>query len=82
MSFSPPNIFEGAVDLGHLGALIGTSTRLPYPFQPLTNATYNPYFYQFSLDVNDGFVGVLQSGATSSSIIPAGSYLPPAATSR
>src|SRR5262245_59987092 len=63
-SLSPPNIYEGAVDLGHLGALIGTSTRLPYPFQPLTNATYNPYFYQFTIDVNDAFFGVLQSGAT------------------
>jgi hypothetical protein len=63
-SLSPPNIFEGAVDLGHLGALIGTSTRLPYPLQPLTNATYNPYFYKFTLDVDDAFFGLLQSGVT------------------
>jgi hypothetical protein len=59
---SPPNIFEGAVDLGHLGALIGTSTRLPYPYQTPTNATYNPYFYQFTLDVDDAFFGLRQFG--------------------
>jgi hypothetical protein len=61
-SLSPPNIFEGAVDLGHLGALIGTSTRLPYPYQTPTNATYNPYFYQFTLDVDDAFFGLRQFG--------------------
>jgi hypothetical protein len=61
-SLSPPNIFEGAIDLGHLGALIGTSTRFPYPYQTPTNATYNPFFYQFTLDVDDASFGLRQFG--------------------
>jgi uncharacterized protein YfaP (DUF2135 family) len=61
-TLSPPNIFEGAIDLGHLGALVGTSTRLPYPVQQVNNATYNPYFYRFTLDVSDAFFGLREFG--------------------
>jgi Lectin C-type domain len=63
-TLSPPNIFEGAVDLGPLGSLVGTSTRFSAPIQQLTNAQYNPYFYQFGITANDSTFGLKQYGAT------------------